>query len=194
MTKFEKLKFAARNTSLLWQHVRGIAPDKVAAKLENANLNGLIYMTDTLEIWINKGAEMTEGELILAVTNLGAVVESWLRFFYCVYYDDYIKEPIKKTKGTRIMEPEKAQFIDLINYGVRKLWNDKSDPEYVWVDSVRVKRNAIHIYQKREIGTAIDFLKNIEQLYTFVEHILLQLPPLEDCLEEYPIGYVTYWS
>jgi hypothetical protein len=54
---------------------------------------------------------MTTGELILARANLGAVVESWLKFFYSVYYEDYCKSPI--TKSGKMVEPEKAQFEDL---------------------------------------------------------------------------------
>ncbi len=39
-------------------------------------------LTITLKIWIDKGLTMSTGELILARANLGAVVESWLKFFY----------------------------------------------------------------------------------------------------------------
>ena len=55
-------------------------------------------LTDTLKIWIDKGSTMTEGELILARTNMGALVESWIKFFYCVYYEDYMKIPLTQNK------------------------------------------------------------------------------------------------
>ena len=69
-------------------------------------LNWQSELTQPLEIWISKGLSMTEGELILARANLGAVVESWLKFFYCVYYDDYCNDPITNSKG-KMVEPEK---------------------------------------------------------------------------------------
>ena len=40
---------------------------------------------------------MTKGELVLARVNIGAIVESWLKFFYCIYYHDYIES--YKEKG-----------------------------------------------------------------------------------------------
>jgi len=54
-------------------------------------LDWMSQLTQCLSIWIDKGLDMTDGELILARTNLGSIVECWLKFFYYVYYDDYQK-------------------------------------------------------------------------------------------------------
>lgn len=131
---------------------------------------------------------MTTGELILARANLGAVVESWLKFFYSVYYEDYCKSPI--TKSGKMVEPEKAQFEDLKNFSNGKLWDNANSSEYVWVDSVQKKRNAIHSFRYRDIGTTQEFLDDIEHLYDFVDNVLSHFPPLEDYIESYPAGYV----
>ena len=61
---------------------RGIAPDSAADKLDDAMLEWQSELTKTLKIWIDKGLAMTTCELILARANLGAVVESWLKFLY----------------------------------------------------------------------------------------------------------------
>ena len=188
-SNFEILKIITNNYSLLWNNVHGIAPDNAALKLDDAMLDWQCELTNALEIWIDKGLSMTEGELILARANLGSIVESWLKFFYCVYYDDYCKNPITKGKG-KIIEPEKASFEDLKCFSTGKLWDDTNSPDYIWVDSVQYKRNAIHSFKYRDIGTAEDFLKDIEHLYKFVDNICSHMPPIEDYIETYPAGYV----
>ena len=111
-SKFDVLKIKTNNAALIWKDVHGIAPDAAATKLDAAMLNWQSELTQTLEIWISKGLSMTEGELILARANLGAVVESWLKFFYCVYYDDYCKDPITNSKG-KMVEPKKQPLTIL---------------------------------------------------------------------------------
>lgn len=186
-SKFKRLKAKTKNITLLWQDVYGIAPDGAAEKLDKAMLKWQYELTETLEIWIDKGCEMTEGELILARANLGAVVESWLKLFYCAYYDNYCDDPIK-FKG-EMVQPEKAKFEKLKEYSTGKLWDDKESDEYKWVDSVQKKRNAIHSFRCRDIGTSQEFIDDIEYLYYFVDKVISQLPPIEDYVETYPCGY-----
>lgn len=186
-TKFELLKIKTNNTVLLWKDVYGIAPNASAAKLYKAMLEWQNELTSTLEIWVSKGLEMSAGELILARANLGAVVESWLKFFYCVYYEDYCKNPITYKK--RMVEPENAKFEDLNGFSTGKLWDSSTSSEFDWVDSVRYKRNAIHSFKYRDIGTPQDFLDDMDHLYEFVDNVISHLPPIEDCIESYPEGY-----
>lgn len=192
-TKFEILKIKTNNTMLLWKDVYGIASNASATKLNKAMLEWHKELTDALEIWINKGLAMSSGELILACANLGAVVESWLKFFYCVYYDDYRKKPITKMDKNhkRIkVQPEDAEFDDLKKFSTGKLWSNKTSKEYLWVGAVQHKRNAIHSFKYRDVGTAQDFLDDIDHLYDFVDSIIFHLPPLEECIESYPDGYI----
>ena len=93
MNKYEELKQITHHTEVVWKNSRGIAPDSVADKLDEAMLNWITQLTEALSIWIDKDINLTEGELILARTNLGALTECWLKFFYCVYYEDYLKNP-----------------------------------------------------------------------------------------------------
>lgn len=186
-SKFDILKIKTNNTILLWKDVYGIASNASATKLYKAMLEWQKELTDTLEIWINKGLDMSTGELILARANLGSVVESWLKFFYCVYYDDYRKKPIIDKR--KMIEPENAKFEDLIDFSTGKLWADSDSPEYLWADTVRYKRNAIHSFKYRDIGTPQDFLDDMNHLYDFVDNILSYLPPIEDYIESYPVGY-----
>ena len=188
-SSFDILTIQTNNVSLLWKNVHGIAPDNAAKKLDIAMLDWQSELTKTLKIWIDKGLDMTVGELILARANLGAVVESWLRFFYCVFYDDYINQPIVNKKG-KVLEPEKdMRFEDLKNFSTGILWDDDKSSDYLWVDSIQHKRNAIHSFTYKELGTPADFLLDVDRLCEFVDMILNHLPPVEEYIECYPAGY-----
>ena len=189
-SSFDILTIQTNNTALIWKDVHGIAPDNAAKKLDIAMLDWQSELTKTLKIWIDKGLDMTVGELILARANLGAVVESWLRFFYCVFYDDYINQPMKNKKG-QILEPEKDMgFEDLKKFSTGILWDDEKSKDYLWVDSIQKKRNAIHSFTYKDIGSPLDFLLDVDYLCEFVDMILNHVPPVEDYIECYPAGYV----
>ena len=102
--RFDVLDILTNNTALIWKKARGTAADSVADKLDKAMLDWQGDLTRTLRIWIDKGLTMTNGELILARSNLGAVVESWLKFYYCVFYEDYLKNPLTNNRGIMIAE------------------------------------------------------------------------------------------
>lgn len=135
---FDILKIKTKNVVLIWQNVHGITSEEVACKLDNAMLKWQVELTETLGIWIDKGLAMTEGELILARANLGAVVEVWLKFFYCVYYEDYCKGPITDKRGN-LVEPEDMSFERLKEFSTGKLWEDRKSFEYGWVDRYSIK-------------------------------------------------------
>lgn len=192
--KYDILKRETSNMAVLWKNSRGIAPDTVADKLDDAMLSWMVELTDTLKIWIDKGIFMTDGELILARTNMGALVESWLKFFYCVYYEDYIKNP-HIVKGKTI-EPNKMKFDDLKNFSQGILWENNQAPMYLWVNKIQYYRNSVHAFNYREIGTAIEFVSDIDEFYEFVMLILRHLPPIEDYMSYYPDGYepISHWD
>ena len=189
-SSFDILTIQTYNTALIWKDVHGIAPDNAAKKLDIAMLDWQSELTKTLKIWVDKGLDMTVGELILARANLGAVVESWLLFFYCVLYDDYINQQMKNKKG-QILEPENdMRFEDLKKFSTGILWDDEKSKDYLWVDSIQKKRNAIHSFTYKDIGTPLDCLIDVDYLCEFVDMILTHLPPVEDYIECNPAGYV----
>ena len=190
ISAYEILLRQTQNVSLIWKDVHGIAPNNAASKLDIAMLDWQNELTKTLSIWIDKGLQMTDGELILARANLGAIVESWLRFFYCVYYDDYVKNSMK-TKQGKFLEPEKdMRFEDLKNFSTGILWDDTKSKDYIRIDDIQHKRNAIHSFTYKDIGTPIDFLLDVDFLCEFVDKLLNHLPPIEDMLDTYPDGYI----
>ncbi len=186
---YDILRIQTSNTAIMWKESRGIAPDSVADKMDDAMLSWMSELTDTLKIWIDKGISMTDGELILARTNMGALVESWLKFFYCVFYEDYIKNP-KTVKG-KMVEPNNMKFEDLKNFSNGILWDDNKSAMYIWVDKIQHYRNAVHAFNYRDIGTPVEFMSDMDEFYKYVDHILNHIPSLEDFVPYYPAGYVT---
>ena len=189
-SKYEILRNITNNQALIWKKTHGIAPDKVEIKMDAAMLKWLVELTDCLNIWIEKGLQMTEGELILARTNLGAIVESWLKFFYSVYYEDYLKNPNVNKRKKTVVEPEDMSIEPLKLYSTGILWDDEKSDWYCWVEKIQKRRNAIHSFKYKDIGTAQDFLDDTDRLYDFVDMITNHFPPIEDMIESYPSGYI----
>lgn len=177
----QQIQALTRDITDSWGESRGIAPDSVADKMDSAMFRWINDLTDTLGIWIDKGLAMSDGELILAQTNLGSLVEFWLRFFYCVYYEDYIRSPRMKQGKPLDPDDRDMSFDYLRQYGVGTLWDNRNDPLHVWVEKIQHRRNAIHAFKYREIGSPADFLLDIEQYLGFIEAISNRLPPIEEC-------------
>ena len=57
---YEILQIQTNNMALVWKESRGIAPDSVADKLDDAMLKWMSELTDTLKIWIDKGSTMSD--------------------------------------------------------------------------------------------------------------------------------------
>ena len=163
----------------IWNDVFGYAPISAAIKLDKAMFSWMKSLTYTLRMWLQQATlgdlDMSEGELILAYANLGALVESWLKFFLSVYYLDYRQNPCIKRGKT--IEPEDLELEDLKQYCRGILWTETAqDSMFQWVEKVQHRRNAIHSYKYRNIGTATEFLEDVTQYYFFLQTILTHLP------------------
>lgn len=185
----QQIQVLTRDITDSWSESRGIAPDSVADKMDSAMFGWLNDLTDTLGIWIDKGLAMSDGELILAQTNLGSLVECWLRFFYCVYYEDYIRNPRMKRGKPLDPDDRDMSFDCLRQYGVGTLWDNRNDPLHTWVEKIQQRRNAIHAFKYREIGSPADFLLDIDQYLGFIEAMSNRLPPIEECKTELPSSH-----
>lgn len=163
-----------------WSESRGIAPDSVADKVDTAMFDWMNDLTGTLGIWIDKGLDMTDGELILAHANLGSLVECWLRFFYCAFYEEYVRNPYMKHGKGLDPDDKHMDFEYLKQHSKGILWDDCRDPLYLWIDKIQQHRNAIHAFRYREIGSPADFLLDLDSYRDFIETISNRLPSIEE--------------
>lgn len=152
----------------------GWAPSSASNKLEYARIDWLSDLTDCLIIWDAKMFSLTQGELLLAYANLGALVEGWLKLFYCIYYEDYSRNPFLSTKGS-VIEPNDMKFEFLKQFSRDILWNQTSDRER-WIEKIQYRRNAIHAFNNRDLGENIELINNFKEFYLFICEIDSKLP------------------
>lgn len=223
------------NNLNLWEKYSGIGPIEVHEILSNVRFDRIISLTEALEIWVSKEL-MTDGELILANTNLGSLVESWLKFFYVVHYWSNVKnlnynqfKEGKKSKKRIEYEDRKVSIenngsvqteqkkelselraemkeilkapndlqldflihyskdnllllVDIDNHDNEHIYNEKL---YDWLRGIQKKRNSIHSFNSKEIGTTADFKKGLQSFLELLIEILDRVPPLEDLILDY---------
>jgi hypothetical protein len=174
MEEYYRIKDLSNETFSYWKNVKGWAPESVVMILENTRLDWLKDLTESLEIWIEKAPNLTEGELLLACANLGALVEGWLKLFYCVYYEQYRKAP-KKYQDKKMIEPNDLSFEYLKQFSRGILWELHS-AEDNFVESIQLKRNAIHAFNDRYIGNSYEFLDDIKKFGEVIDLIDTRLP------------------
>ncbi|MEG0408562.1 MAG: hypothetical protein RR623_06775 [Bacilli bacterium] len=82
--------------------------------MNEARIDWLIELTDCLKIWLNierNGINsLNSGVIILSYANLGALVEVWMKLFYCVYYNDYLSNAITYKNHNDMREPNNFTF------------------------------------------------------------------------------------
>lgn len=187
---FEQTSIKTKNTMLLFKESRGFVPRIATEALDEVPVDWIVDLTDTLKIWLKKGATMTGGELILARVNLGSLVEFWLKFFYCIYIKDYDNSPFVTRKGKAIPF-DQMTFDQARIFAEGILWSTNDKTMHAWVRKTQKYRNAIHAFKKREIGTSQEFIEDLSVYYEFVEIIYSRLPPIEDYIDHFPAGFIS---
>ena len=84
----EKIISLNDKLSAFWASAHGWAPEDAANLLSKSRLDWQVSLSETLHLWIDRDP-MTDGELILAWANLGALLEGTLKLFFSIYYSDF---------------------------------------------------------------------------------------------------------
>ena len=81
-----------------WKSSSGWSPIDAAELLSKSRLDRQVSLSKSLILWEEpKDEGMSDGMLILAWANLGALVEGSLKWFLSVYFEDY-KNDVNKLK------------------------------------------------------------------------------------------------
>ena len=106
--------------------------------------------------------EVEDGDLILAWTNLGSLIEGTIKLFLGVFYEDYKADlqNLQKTqawhaKQQKHIEPDGLRLDVLIHYA--KTADLLSAGELEMCELVQSRRNAIHAFKDRDIGSVVEF-------------------------------------
>jgi hypothetical protein len=164
----------------LWTNVFGWAPLEAANLLSRSRLDRQVSLSRTLKLWIppqlDRECPDADARLILAWANLGALVEGTLKWFACVYYDDYCRDAnvIRDSKGTMVA-PDSVAFERLRHFFQKSVWTEH-DNYNGWILEIQQRRNAIHAFKDRDIGTFDDYHESIRQYREFLNKVNHRVP------------------
>jgi len=169
-----ELQKAIKDIIRINEHIRdfwedgGWAPSSAAELLSKSRLDWQVSLSKNLLRWfpVTDGDEH-DGSLILAWANLGALVEGTMKWFLCVFHGDYSVDPIKK-KGKAI-EPDELWLFVLCEFFLNTVWTKAQKERWEsFVNLVRERRNAIHAYQYRPIGSFGEFSEAVIKYRSFL--------------------------
>jgi hypothetical protein len=163
-----------------WKEVYGWAPDEAAELLNRSMLEWQSSLAEQLSEWTGT---LTEGQLILAWAHLGALVEGQMKLLLSVYYESYLSDAHDIKKKNKTEDPDGLTLEPLIRFFKKNIWSPQEDWE-PWVRMVQQRRNAIHAFKARSIGTTEELHAALEKLLEFVRFINSRLP--------YPDGYYAF--
>lgn len=151
-----------------WKNASGWAPAEAAGLLNTSMLEWQTSLSESLCQWLDSS---TDGDLILAWANLGALVEGQLKLFLSVWYDDY-KSDADAIRGRNqtLRDPDGCQLESLRQFYVRRIWTATSDWDD-YIELVQHRRNAIHAFQMRNIGTFEEWRDSLRTHLSFVRCI-----------------------
>jgi len=157
----------------------GWASGEAARLLDRSMLLWQASLAKTLITWVSG---TSEGELILAWANLGALVEGQLKLFLCVYYYDY-QNDIEgiRSRGEKI-DPDASMLEGIRQFFVKRIW-DVGTNWNPYVKMIQQRRNAIHAFRHRDIGTFKDWTEALRLHLSFVRYTGggLPYPDIEFC-------------
>jgi hypothetical protein len=160
-----------------WMSANGWAPAEAASLLNRSMLEWQASLSASLKGWLGSS---TDGDLILAWANLGALVEGQLRLFLSVYYKDYQADAAPIVVSGTVQQPDEAALEMLRQFFVRRIWCDGTDWN-PYVQLVQQRRNAIHAFRTRELGTFDEWRECLRKHLAFIQDMNDRLPyPDED--------------
>lgn len=182
----------AQNNALhrTWTGNGGWGTVDVEKILDRSSLYRQVSLSECLRDWAVDPAQapLSEGHLTLAWANLGALVEGTLKLFLALYYEDYKNDPDAVRWKGKLADPDGLMFDRLRDFCKKKcLFDNGSWDPYLY--SVQRKRNAIHAFQAKDIGTTEDLHADIRQYLTFLYLVSEQLPPEPPHPSEYSDSY-----
>lgn len=157
-----------------WGNAQGWASVDAAQLLSQARLDWQVALSGCLHIWIDPATDGDDGRLILAYANLGSLMEGVMKLFLSVYYENYRVDvdAIRDRKG-KLVDPDESALEMLRQFFVSK---DLFPEFHTWVQQVQQRRNAIHSFRSRAIGTYAEYIEDVRQYLRFLQAIDARLP------------------
>jgi len=160
-----------------WTKADGWAPIEAAQLLSKSRLDWQVSLSRSLKIWLAETDQTNnDGHLILAWTNLGSLVEGSMKLFLSVYYMDYRKDIVAIKKDGDLIEPDTLKLEQMRIFFKKSVWVNGVEEWDDWILKIQQRRNAVHAYKNRDIGTFNEFYDDVRKYLEFLQNINDRLP------------------
>jgi hypothetical protein len=165
-----------------WRNPVGWAPPSATGLLSKSRLDWQASLAKSLGNWLREPpAALSDGDLILAWTNVGTLVEGALKLLLSVYYENY-KADIEALKSANAFNYKKGTDKPPDGLGLESLrlfvkshaLLGKDGDELVAL--VQQRRNAIHAFEDRPIGDEAEFHQALRGYLRLLRSINNRLP------------------
>ncbi len=94
-----------------------------------------------------------------------------MKLLLSIYYDQYLNDPVRNSRG-QIINADELTLEQLRQFFREHVWLDDSRDEWdSWVQHVQQRRNAVHAYRDREIGTFEGFFEAARRYRDFISEL-----------------------
>ncbi len=171
-----------RKLARFWQAADGWAPIEAAGLLSKARLDWQVSLSSSLRLWLCDPPDtLSDGDLILAWTNLGALIEGTLKLFLSVYYNDF-RADVENLKAAGAFDhkaqasksPDGLMLEPLRKYAAARDLIGTSGNALVKL--VQERRNAIHAFKDRPIGDGAEFWEAVRDYFDMLCDVDGRLP------------------
>jgi hypothetical protein len=150
-----------------WMDSSGWAPMSVQGLLDKSRLDWQICLTKKLIDWNRDFEDEDVANLILAWVNLGCLVEGTLKLALSIFYEDYLKDDDKYILKNKVLSPDGLELERLRKFANGRLWK-KEDKWDDWILHIQQRRNTVHAYKDRELGSFDEFYNDLSIYYEFL--------------------------
>lgn len=174
-----------------WSSSNGWAPIRAAEIMSKSRLDWQASLARILRIFNKKEIQQEDGGLILAWTTLGSLTEGLLKLFLSVWHTHYESSALKISlkgfidKNGELIDPdilmlEKLKVFfskEIYPKKIREIWKEEGQLDIInWISKIQQRRNAIHAYQDREIGSFEEFFDELKNFLIVMRFLTNTFP------------------
>jgi hypothetical protein len=161
-----------------WSGAKGWTPIEAAKLLNKSRLDRQVSLSRCLKLWVTTSSpEVQDGNLILAWANLGSLIEGSMKLFLSVWYKTYKSDIDAIKRKGKFQDPDGLQLEPMRQFFKKRIWDETLD---VYIHIIQQRRNAIHAFKDRNIGTKNEFFDNVRKYLIILRYINYRLPYPDD--------------
>jgi len=159
---------------IFWSGAKGWAPLEAAKLLNKSRLDRQVSLSRCLKLWVTASSpEVQDGNLILAWANLGSLIEGSMKLFLSVWYKTYKSDIDAIKRKGKLQDPDGLQLEPIRQFFKKRIWDGTLDG---FIQIIQQRRNAIHAFKDRNIGTINEFFDNVRKYLNILRYINYRLP------------------